>query len=83
MKNAIFWDLTLCGSCKNQHFGGMYGLHHQGDKSRQARNNIVFLHSMLWLLVTANVIPSSPILVTLMMEEIHSSKMSVLTRDTP
>jgi hypothetical protein len=34
------------------------------------------------LLVTANVIPSSLILVTLMMEAIHSSGMSVLTRAT-
>jgi hypothetical protein len=24
MKNAVFWDVTPCGSCKNQHFGGMY-----------------------------------------------------------
>jgi hypothetical protein len=23
VKNAIFWDVTLCGSCKNQQFGGM------------------------------------------------------------
>jgi hypothetical protein len=22
MKNGIFWDVTLCGSCKNQRFGG-------------------------------------------------------------
>jgi hypothetical protein len=22
MKNGIIWDVTLCGSCKNQHFGG-------------------------------------------------------------
>jgi hypothetical protein len=22
MKNAIFWDVTPCGSCKNRHFGG-------------------------------------------------------------
>jgi hypothetical protein len=34
-----------------------------------------------WLLVTANV-PSSPILVTLMMEVLRSSEMSVLTRAT-
>jgi hypothetical protein len=40
----------------------------------------VFLHSVLRLLVTANV-PSSPILVTLM-EAIHSSEMLVLTRAT-
>jgi hypothetical protein len=34
------------------------------------------------LLATANVVPSSPILVTLMMEAIRSSEMSVLTRAT-
>jgi hypothetical protein len=22
MRNAIFWDVTPCGSCKNRHFGG-------------------------------------------------------------
>jgi hypothetical protein len=22
MKNAVFWDITLCGFCKNQCFGG-------------------------------------------------------------
>jgi hypothetical protein len=21
-KNDVFWDVTLCGSCKNQRFGG-------------------------------------------------------------
>jgi hypothetical protein len=40
MKNAILWDVTLCGSCKNQRFGGMYCLHHQGEKNQQARNNV-------------------------------------------
>jgi hypothetical protein len=34
------------------------------------------------LLVTANVVPSSPILITLMMEALSSSEMSVLTRAT-
>jgi hypothetical protein len=34
------------------------------------------------LLVTANVVPSSPILVTLMMEALRSSEASVLTRAT-
>jgi hypothetical protein len=41
---------------------------------------VVFLSSVLRLLVTANV-PSS-VLVTLMMEALHSSEMSVLTRAT-
>jgi hypothetical protein len=37
---------------------------------------------MLWLVVTANVVPSLLTLVTLMMEAIHSSKTLVLTRTT-
>jgi hypothetical protein len=32
MKNAVFWDVTLCGSCKNQRFREMYHLHYQGDE---------------------------------------------------
>jgi hypothetical protein len=59
LKNAVFWNVTPCGSYNSQ----------------------VFLCSMLWLLVTANV-PSSPILFTLMMEVIRSSETSVLTRST-
>jgi hypothetical protein len=37
---------------------------------------------MRWLLVTASVVPSSPILVTLMKEAVSSSETSVLTRAT-
>jgi hypothetical protein len=44
--------------------------------------DIVFLRSLLQLLVTAIVIPSSPIPVTLMMEAIYSSETSVPTRAT-
>jgi hypothetical protein len=44
--------------------------------------HLVFLHSVRGLLVTANVLPSSPILVTLMMEALYSSDTSVLTRAT-
>jgi hypothetical protein len=42
----------------------------------------VFLRSVRRLLVTASVVLSSPILVTLMMEAISSSESSVLTRAT-
>jgi hypothetical protein len=42
----------------------------------------VFLRSVLRLLVTANVVPSPPVLATLMMEALISSEMSVLTRAT-
>jgi hypothetical protein len=27
MKNAVFWDVTPCGSCKNRRLGGTYRLH--------------------------------------------------------
>jgi hypothetical protein len=39
-------------------------------------------HAVRRLLVTANVVPSSPILLTLMKEALSSSVMSVLTRTT-
>jgi hypothetical protein len=65
IKNDIFWDVTLCGSCKN----------------------LVFLRSVPRLLVTASVVPSSPILVTMMKETLSSSETSVITiatrRNTP
>jgi hypothetical protein len=41
-----------------------------------------FLRSVRRLLVTASVVSRSPILVTLMMEALSSSEMSVLTRAT-
>jgi hypothetical protein len=43
---------------------------------------LVFVCSVRRLLVTANLVPSSPILVTLMMEALGSSKTSVLTTAT-
>jgi hypothetical protein len=45
-------------------------------------HNSVFLRSVRQLLVTANVVPNSPILVTLIMEALDSSETSVLTRVT-
>jgi hypothetical protein len=43
---------------------------------------LVFLRSVRRLLVTASVVPSSPILVTLIKEALRSSETSVLTRAT-
>jgi hypothetical protein len=40
------------------------------------------MHAAKRLLVTANLVPSSPIIVTLMMEVLRSSETSVLTRAT-
>jgi hypothetical protein len=42
--------------------------------------DLVFLRSLRRLLVTASVVPSSPILVTLIKEALSSSETSVLTR---
>jgi hypothetical protein len=39
-------------------------------------------HGVLWLLVVTNVVRSSPILVTLLVEALGSSEASVLTRAT-
>jgi hypothetical protein len=44
--------------------------------------HFVFLRSVHRLLVTANVVPSSSIIVTLIMEVLSSSETSVLTRAT-
>jgi hypothetical protein len=46
------------------------------------RTDQVFLHSVRRLLVTASIVPSSPILVTLIKEALSSSETSVLTRAT-
>jgi hypothetical protein len=67
MKNDVLWVVTPCGSCKNV---------------RCEEKPLVFLRSVRRLLVTASVVPSSPILVTLMKEALSSSETSVLTRAT-
>jgi hypothetical protein len=46
------------------------------------RNTKSFLRSVRQLLVTSNVVPISPILVTVMKEALSSSETSVLTRAT-
>jgi hypothetical protein len=75
MKNAVFWDVTPCDSYKIRTFGGMYRLLHQGDKNRRLRRALL-------LQITANLVPSSPFLVTLVMEVLRFSETSVLVRAT-
>jgi hypothetical protein len=70
MKNAVFWDVTLCGYCKSRRLGRTYRL------------AWYFVPAFVGLLVSANVVPSSVILVTLMIKVISSSETSVLTRAT-
>jgi hypothetical protein len=63
-----------------------YVAHVRTDVSEEPNASIirvfVFLCNVRRLLVTANVVPSSPILVILMMEPLNSSETSVLTRST-
>jgi hypothetical protein len=54
----------------------------EGNNVRVEVFTAVFLHSLRRLLVTASVVPSSPILVVLMKEALSSSETSVLTRAT-
>jgi hypothetical protein len=84
MKNVVFWDINLCGSCKNRRFGGKYRLHHQVNKKRRARDILSsnFHRSVRRLLVTANTAIRPPILFSLVKEVIRSSETSVLTRAT-
>jgi hypothetical protein len=70
--------MTPFGSCKNGRFGG-YRLHNLGEESQRARSNV---GSNQQFLVTANAVPSSLIVFTLMMEAIRSFETSVITRAT-
>jgi hypothetical protein len=50
------------------------------EERRNSHSHIEFPRSVRRLVVTANIVPSSPILITLMMEALRSSETSVLTR---
>jgi hypothetical protein len=70
-ENAVSWDVTPCGSCKKQRFGGTYALHQQGEKNRRVKHNVSSNKQPKHATVT-KALPNSPILVDLMIEEIRS-----------
>jgi hypothetical protein len=81
MKNTAFCDVILCGSCKNQRFGGTFRPIIRLTRIGELGITLaVIFCDLLQLLVTANDVPSTLVLFTLMMEALHSSKTSVLTR---
>jgi hypothetical protein len=90
VKNGVFWDVAPCGCCKNRRFRGTWRLLHQADKNRWTGTTLdvtsnrrrLRRDSVRRLLVTASVVPSSLILVTLMKEALSSSETSVVTRAT-
>jgi hypothetical protein len=53
-----------------------------GIRTANIQNTKTFLRSVRRLPVTVNVVPNSPILITVMMEVWSSSETSVLTRST-
>jgi hypothetical protein len=65
MKNTVFWDVTLCDICKNV--------------SEERIASIIRVRRINES-DTANAVPSSLILVTLMMQAIRSFETSVLPR---
>jgi hypothetical protein len=71
MNNGVFWDVRRVAVVRTE-----------VSEELSASNITVFLHSVRRLLVTANVVPSSPILATLIMEALSSSETSVLTTAT-
>jgi hypothetical protein len=82
MNNAVFRDVTPCGSCTNRHFEGTYRLRQGGKNSEQGTTLEICLRSMLHLPDSANVVPTSLIILTFMMEALSSSETSDFTRAT-
>jgi hypothetical protein len=72
MKNAVFWDITPFGSCINRRFGERIASIFRVSRIGEPETTLSATSSMLRLLVTANVVSSSPVLVTLMMKAIRS-----------
>jgi hypothetical protein len=81
MKNAVFWDVTSCDSYQNRRFGGNIASIITATTIGELATDLA-TEARCRLLITANIISSSPILVTLMMEAICSTEMPGLTRAT-
>jgi hypothetical protein len=41
--NAVLWNVTPCGSCNYQRFGGTYRFRNQSGNNRRARNSVCLL----------------------------------------
>jgi hypothetical protein len=81
--SAEAWDLALYSCHIQPHATTPTPLCiHNSEFHTSFLSHLAFLRSVCRLLVTASVVPSSPILVTLMKEELSSSETSVLTRAT-
>jgi hypothetical protein len=91
MKNSVFWELRrvplVRTDVSEERMASIIRVTRIGDLTTTLavtsnRAHIVILRKVLRLLVTGNVVTSSPILVHLMTEAICSFEASVLTRAT-
>jgi hypothetical protein len=87
LKNAVFWDVTRVAlvrtNVSEEYVASIIRVTRIAELGTTlAVISNVFLRSVLRLLVTAKVVRSSQILVTLMMEATRSSETSVFTRVT-
>jgi hypothetical protein len=85
LKNGVFWDVRPRSSCRTdvseELSASFIRVSRIGDIGTTPCH-VVFLRSLRRLLVAASVVPSSPILVTLIKEALSSSETSVPTRAT-
>jgi predicted hotdog family 3-hydroxylacyl-ACP dehydratase len=79
--NASFIRVTRIGELRTT-LAVTSSRHTLRRNTKKKKYHLAFLRGVRPLLVTANVVPSSPILVTLMKEALSSSEASVLTRAT-
>jgi hypothetical protein len=82
MKNGVFWDVTPCGSCKNQSFGELSASIIRVTRIYELGGTLAVTSNGCTLQINTANVPISPILVTLMMEVLSSSESWVLTRAT-
>jgi hypothetical protein len=80
MKNAVFWDVTPCGSLRTDVSGECIASSTRVTRIGELGTTLAVTSKQSRLVVTAYIVPSSLILVNLMMEAILSSETSVLTR---
>jgi hypothetical protein len=86
--NAVSWDVTPCASCKNYvseelsastirvaRIGELGTMLAVTTNLRTLRKNTKLIRIVRQLLITANIVHSSPILATLMTEALNSSEM--------
>jgi hypothetical protein len=68
MNNAVFWDVTTCGSCENRVSEELSASIIRVTRIGELGKMLTVTSNRSTLVVTVNAVPSSPILFTLMME---------------